>query len=80
MIQKMFWLINTRGAFGARSGLPHLIKEIAAGWFRSASGGKTAFGPPACEYCEMTTSSCYTPTNVLKRLAKMLSWGATFRF
>jgi hypothetical protein len=78
---KMFWLINSAGAFGARSGLLPLVKEIVAGWFKGDNREKTMFGPPACEYAEMmSSSSCYTPTSVLKRLSTMLSWGATFRF
>jgi hypothetical protein len=73
---KMFWLINKDGAHGARSGLLPLAKEIAAGWLR---GGRNsdAFSP-ACEYG--AGMSCYEPSSVLKRLAAMLSHGATFRF
>ncbi|MEO9294850.1 MAG: hypothetical protein ABI347_04540 [Nitrososphaera sp.] len=76
---RMFWLINRDGAFGARSGLPHVVKEIVAGWRR---GGKNpdSFTAPACEYDGGTSMSCYTPVNVFKRLATMLSHGASFRF
>ena len=31
---KMFWLINKKGAYGARSGLIQVIKEIVIGWFK----------------------------------------------
>lgn len=73
---RMFWLVNREGAFGARSGLPRVAKEIAAGWFRPDKNADAS--APACEYnAEM---SCYTPTNVFRRLATMLSHGATFRF
>ncbi len=72
---RMFWLINKNGAFGARSGLLPLAREVATGWLR---GGKNAdLFAPACEYESMP---CYTPTNVFRRLATMLSHGATFRF
>lgn len=72
---RMFWLVNKNGAHGARSGLLPLTREVAAGWLRA---GKNADSfAPACEYEGM---SCYAPTNVLKRLATMLSHGATFRF
>lgn len=76
---KMFWLVNRRGAFGARSGLLPLTREIVAGWFKGNNNKKTTFPPPACEY---TTSSpsCYTPTSVFARLATMLSHGAAFQF
>jgi hypothetical protein len=72
---KMFWLINSSGAFGARSGLSHVAKEIVVGWFRR---GKNADAFAAS--CEYGTASCYTPTSIFRRLANMLSHGATFRF
>jgi hypothetical protein len=75
---RMFWLINKNGAFGARSGLPHVAKEIVAGWRRGGKNPDT-FNTPACEY-DGTSISCYTPANVFKRLAAMLSHGASFRF
>jgi hypothetical protein len=31
---KMFWMINKKGAYGARSGLIQVIKEIIIGWFK----------------------------------------------
>lgn len=73
---KMFWLINKTGAYGARSGILPLVREVIAGLFK---GGDAATPPAACEYTG-TSMSCYTPTNVFKRLAKMLSHGATFPF
>jgi hypothetical protein len=74
---KMFWLINKSGAYGARSGLPPLAKEIAVGLFR---GGNKSEIVETCEYNGTSSMSCYTPTNVLKRLARMLSHGAKFSF
>jgi hypothetical protein len=74
----MFWLVNASGAFGARSGLPRVIKEIAFGIF---TGEKTKVQtPPAdvCEYGEQMT--CSAPNNVIRRVARLLSHGATFRF
>lgn len=71
---RMFWLINKSGAHGARSGLMPLAKEIVAGWLMGGSNDD-AFAQ-ACEYGKM----CYTPTNVFKRLATMLSHGAIFKF
>lgn len=72
---KMFWLVNRQGAFGARSGLSKVAKEIVSGWFRPDTNAD-AFAP-TCEYESM---SCYAPTNVFRRLATMLSHGAAFRF
>ncbi|MEO9363748.1 MAG: hypothetical protein ABI348_07600 [Nitrososphaera sp.] len=78
---RMFWLVNRSGAHGARSGLPPLAKEIVAGWFRGGRKNADVLFAPACEYDGTTPSmSCYTPTNIFKRLAKMLSHGATFPF
>ena len=73
---KMFWLINKRGAYGARSGILPLVREVIVGLFK---GGDAKTLPAACEYTG-TGMSCYTPTNVFKRLAKMLSHGARFPF
>lgn len=73
---RMFWLVNRSGAHGARSGLLPLAKEIIAGMFR---GGKASGISAACEYGG-TSMSCYTPTNVLKRIAGTLSHGTRFPF
>jgi hypothetical protein len=73
---KMFWLINRHGARGARSGLLPLAKEIVIGMFR---GGKVSDTAAACAY-DGTGMSCYTPTNIFKRLATLLSHGAKFAF
>ena len=75
----MFWLINKAGAHGARSGLPQVFKEILAGVFLGGGGRITAVIPDACEYRD-NRLSCYTPTNVIKRLVRLLSHGATFPF
>jgi hypothetical protein len=72
---KMFWLVNRHGAHGARSGLLPLAKEIIAGMFR---GGKASDIAAACEYS--AGMSCYTPTNVFRRLTTLLSHGAKFSF
>lgn len=74
---RMFWLINRNGAFGARSGLLHVARAIAAGWLRGGKNPDTFAS--ACEYDGMSMS-CYTPTNVFRRLTTMLSHGASFRF
>lgn len=73
---KMFWLVNRNGAYGARSGLLPVAREIIAGISR---GGETSGITAACEYGG-TSMSCYAPTNVFKRLASLLSHGARFPF
>lgn len=74
---RMFWLVNKNGAHGARSGMLPLAKEIITGMFKG--GGKASDIAAACEY-DGTGISCYTPTNVLKRIADTLSRGARFPF
>jgi hypothetical protein len=73
----MFWLVNSSGAFGARSGLPQAVKEIVKGWFKGAH--ELQQDPAACEYSGEGVS-CFVPTNIMKRLVGLLSHGATFRF
>jgi hypothetical protein len=75
---KMFWLINSSGAHGARSGLLPLAKEILVGIFRGS--GKVSDIDAACEYDRTNNISCYTLMDVLKRIAGTLCKGATFRF
>lgn len=77
---KMFWLVNSTGAYGARSGLPQLVREIVVGLFKGGEGGSgDDMTATACEY-DSTTMSCYTAANVVKRLVRMLSHGAKFTF
>ncbi|HEY3094703.1 MAG TPA: hypothetical protein VGJ42_02975 [Nitrososphaera sp.] len=73
---KMFWLVNRSGAHGARSGLLPVAREIIVGMFR---GGEAIDVIAACEYND-TSMSCYTPTNVFKRVVTMLSHGTKFTF
>jgi len=69
---RMFWLINRRGAFGARSGLVPLVREIIAGWFK---GGKNDDA-----FLSSINPACSSPDSTLERLAKMLSHGESFYF
>jgi hypothetical protein len=75
---KMFWLINRSGAHGARSGLLPLAKEILVGILRGS--GKVNDIGAACKYDKTNNMSCYTLTDVLKRIAGTLRKGTTFRF
>jgi hypothetical protein len=77
---KMFWLINERGAHGARSGLLPLIKEIILGFFFRRRG-KVCDINASCEFGDTNNSlSCYTLSGVLKRIISTLSNGTTFKF
>lgn len=75
---KMFWLINSSGAHGARSGLLPLAKEILVGIFRG--NGRISDIIAACEYDKANSMSCYTLMDVLKRIIGTLRKGMTFRF
>src|SRR5919198_671616 len=76
---KMSWLVNRRGAHGARSGLLPLAKEILVGVFRG--GGEVNDISATCEFDKTNNNmSCYTTTTVLKRIAGTLSHGRIFRF
>lgn len=78
----MFWLVNRAGAYGARAGLPRVAKEILYGAIAGRQGNSRrleGIGSSACEYKE-GKMSCYTPTSVLQRIARLLSHGAAFRF
>ncbi len=76
---KMFWLINKNGAYGARSGLLPVVREIAAGLFQKARGKGAGDFAAVCEYTE-NGPSCYAPTNTLRRFVRLLSHGAKFPF
>ncbi len=75
---KMFWLINRTGAYGARSGLPQVAKEILIGIFQSRSLDSSE-RYMACEYSG-GSMSCYTPANVVKRFLRLLRSSAIFPF
>jgi hypothetical protein len=75
---KMSWLVNRRGAYGARSGLLPLAKEILVGIFRG--GGKVSDIRVTCEFDKTNNMSCYATTTIIKRLAGTLSHGRIFRF
>jgi hypothetical protein len=73
---KMFWLVNKSGAYGARSALLPVAREIVAGVFKGAEARDIL---AACEY-DGTSMSCYMPTGMLKRVAALLRHGARFTF
>jgi hypothetical protein len=74
----MFWLVNRHGAFGARSGLARVIKEIAIGITGAPSSIRYPEAAPSCGY--QADMSCFTSSNIVKRLLRLMSHGAVFRF
>lgn len=73
---KMFWLINENGAFGARSGLLPVMKEIIKGIFK---GGKHLDNYNiVCGYTK--EMSCISTKNTIKRIANMMRTSGKFAF
>jgi hypothetical protein len=87
---KMFWLINMKGAYGARLGLVQVVKEIIIGWF-TGNGMKNeknhddknnkgnSFSSLSCEYKD-SSMSCNSPENILKRIISMMKSSGRFQF
>jgi hypothetical protein len=73
---KMFWLINENGAYGARSGLLPVMKEIIRGFFK---GGKNLDNYNiACDYNEDV--SCMSTKNTVKRITNLMRNSGKFPF
>jgi hypothetical protein len=81
---QMFWLINKNGAFGARSGLMEVFKEIIRGIFKSKLRGNflndrpeynlpdgvTSFKYNSCDH--LAGSRCTTMGDTWTRIIGML--------
>ena len=81
---KMFWLINKGGAYGARSGLLPVIKEILSGNFKQVrkkeeEKEKQDDYISACNYNEQTSCMC-TTISTIKRILNMMRNGRQFYF
>ncbi|MEJ7641255.1 MAG: hypothetical protein WKF36_03565 [Candidatus Nitrosocosmicus sp.] len=83
----MFWLINRKGAYGARLGLIQVVKEIALGIFKSAfnaqhkknskdynkNGGGGGSSNETAENCSYSDKeSCMSTKNTLSRVFNMM--------
>ncbi|MGI8834424.1 MAG: hypothetical protein ACR2IS_17530 [Nitrososphaeraceae archaeon] len=86
----MFWLINKKGAYGARSGLVQVAKEIIIGLFKGKdpksygnNNDNNNSNPNkldlACEYKDRMTS-CGSTENTLRRIINMMRNSRRFRF
>ena len=75
---KMFWLINRNGAYGARSGLLQVIREIIIALIkRRYTKGETKMY--ASRYnCQL--NSCSSPIKTLKRIASLMANSRKFSF
>ena len=80
----MFWLINKKGAFGARSGLFQTIKEIIRGNFKGMSKNKhmkdhdIKVVTTDCNYRDK--ESCMSTRTTLNRMCNMMRNSDKFDF
>lgn len=75
---KMFWLINKNGAYGARSGLLQVIREIIISLIKrryTRSETKISAYEAKCEL-----NSCASPMKSLKRIAGLMLNSKKFTF
>ena len=86
---KMFWLINKKGAYGARVGLIQVVKEIIIGWLKgnemknNKNNNKNNNSKNYNLYCEYNNSvmSCDSSSkSLLKRIINMLRNSERFQF
>lgn len=89
---QMFWLINKNGAFGARSGLVEVFKEIIRGIFKTKLRGNVPNDRPefklpgnvtSCKYnsCDhLAGSGCATMGDTWTRIVGMLRNSAIYRY
>jgi hypothetical protein len=80
---KMFWLVNKGGAYGARSGLLPVIKEILSGNFKQVRKKEEEEKQDdyiiACEY-NGQASCMSTAISTIKRIVNMMRNGRRFYF
>ena len=90
---KMFWLINKKGAYGARLGLIQVVKEMIIGWFN----GKTIENKKnnnnknknnnnnfnnnslSCDYKD-SEMSCNDTESIFKRIINLMKNSDQFQF
>jgi hypothetical protein len=79
---KMFWIINSNGAFGGRAGLMPLIKEVLVGLFIHGEHRheRREFNPIHAEIskdkCVNKTSSCESIKGTIDRVITLLKSSA----
>lgn len=79
---KMFWIINSNGAFGGRAGLMPLIKEVLVGLFIHGEHRheRKEFNPIHAEIskdkCVNKTSSCESIKGTIDRVITLLKSSA----
>jgi hypothetical protein len=81
---RMFWLINKNGAYGARSGLVQVVKEIIIGLYKGKRVKKEENNDKknyviSCEHKDQIMP-CGSTENTLKRIVNMIRSSARFHF
>ena len=83
---KMFWLINKKGAYGARLGFIQVVKEIIIGWFKGKgiknnknnnSNNSNNYNL-SCEYKDLGLSC--SSESILKRIINMIRNSGRIQF
>ncbi len=91
---KMFWLINRKGAYGARLGLIQVVKEIALGIFKSRfnaqhknnkdynkNSSSSSSSNEMAENCRYNDKeSCMSTKNTLSRIFNMMKNSDKIKF
>jgi hypothetical protein len=74
----MFWLINRNGAYGARSGLLQVIREIIISLIKRRYAKSETKISSYKSKCQL--NSCGSPTKTLKRIASLMVNSKKFTF
>ena len=86
----MFWLINDKGAYGSRSGLGQVVKEIIIGWFKGKNmknnnnsidnqDNNFISHELSCEYTD-SLRSCDSTKSIVQRIVNLLKNSKKFHF
>jgi hypothetical protein len=76
---KMFWLINSKGAYGARAGLMPMVKEVLIGLLVHNESLRLNTG--AVKYsCDVQSSSCMSTQGLISRIMNMAKTSVVFPF
>ena len=75
----MFWLINSKGAYGARAGLMPMVKEVLIGLLVHNESPRLNTG--AVKYsCDVQSSSCMSTKGLISRIMNMAKTSVVFPF
>ena len=84
---RMFWLINKKGAYGARLGLVQVAKEIVSGFFKAKevkndvnnNNNNSRNYVLACYYKDQMMS-CGSTENTIRRIISLMRNSGRFQF